>query len=284
MRQFHQLNCENLGVAHPLADVEMLSLAADMLKALGVLDKTVLHLNSLGDLPSRLAYRDALVAYFSRYRNDLSDDSKARLERNPLRILDSKDVNDRKLLPDAPKLESSYTPEAADYFARVRVGLDALGITFTHDPALVRGLDYYAHTAFEFVTDQLGAQGTVLGGGRYDGLIGIMGGPETPAIGFAAGIERLSELVSAPKVSPTRVAVVAVSAQEELAALKVARALRAAGIIAELPLSGNLGKKMKKADKLGATHAAIIGADEAASGMVTLRCLARWKSANGAAG
>jgi len=194
-RQFHQLDAEIIGAAEPQADVELLAMADQLLKELGIADGVTLHLNTLGDGDSREAWRAALVEHFASVRGELSEDSQERLDKNPLRILDSKDPRDRAFVADAPKIDDFLGGEAQDFFGKVTEGLGAAGVQFERNPALVRGLDYYRHTAFEFVTDRLGAQGTVLGGGRYDGLIGTLGGPHTPAVGWAAGIERLAMLV-----------------------------------------------------------------------------------------
>ena len=194
-RQFHQLDAEVIGAAEPQADVELLVMADQLLKELGIADGVTLQLNTLGDAESREAWRAALIEYFRAVKGELSEDSQERLEKNPLRILDSKDPRDKVFVADAPKIDAFLGAEAQDFFGKVTAGLDAAGVAWTRAPALVRGLDYYRHTAFEFVTDRLGAQGTVLGGGRYDGLIETLGGPHTPAVGWAAGVERLAMLV-----------------------------------------------------------------------------------------
>ncbi|GER01043.1 histidine--tRNA ligase [Iodidimonas gelatinilytica] len=191
-RQFHQLDAEIIGAAEPAADIELLALAWQLLCDLGISDEITLHLNSLGDSESRAAYRTALVDYFSDHEAKLSDDSRTRLHKNPMRILDSKDPGDRALLGDAPRISDYLNDLSKDFFGAVCEGVAALDIPYTHDERLVRGLDYYSHTAFEFITQALGSQGTVLGGGRYDGLIELMGGPSTPGVGWAAGIERLA--------------------------------------------------------------------------------------------
>ncbi|MGB1895311.1 MAG: histidine--tRNA ligase, partial [Candidatus Puniceispirillaceae bacterium] len=191
MRQFHQIGCELIGPASALADAEIIACGVHILKSLGVLEHTNLHLNTLGDTQSRDAYRSALVSYLERYRSALSEDSQRRLDSNPLRILDSKSEADKSILQEAPRLNACLTPAAQAHFETVKQALEAASITWVEDLFLVRGLDYYSHTAFEFITDQLGAQGTVLGGGRYDGLSQTLGGPLLPAVGFAAGIERL---------------------------------------------------------------------------------------------
>lgn len=194
-RQFHQLDAEVIGAGEPAADVELLCFADQLLRELGVSEGVTLKLNTLGDAASRDAWRSGLVAHFEAHRGELSEDSLTRLERNPMRILDSKDPRDRPAADSAPDIDGFLTSEAQDFFGAVTSGLDAAGVAWTRDARLVRGLDYYRHTAFEFVTDRLGAQGTVLGGGRYDGLIEALGGPHTPAVGWAAGIERLAMLV-----------------------------------------------------------------------------------------
>ncbi len=195
LRQFHQIDIEVLGAPEPEADVEVIAVGRRILEALGLGAKVTLELNTLGDPSSRRAYRERLVDYLAGFREQLSEDSRARLERNPLRILDSKDPGDRTILEDAPVLTDCLNEASQAFFAKVRAGLDALGIAYRVNPRLVRGLDYYTHTAFEFTTTELGAQGAVLAGGRYDGLVATMGGPDTPGIGWAAGIERLAMLL-----------------------------------------------------------------------------------------
>jgi histidyl-tRNA synthetase len=272
-RQFHQIDIELIGLAQPQADVEVIALGADILDTLGVLPRTVLELNTLGDAASRQAYREALLAYYRERRELLSADSLARLERNPLRILDSKDEGDRRINAEAPSFAAYLTPGAQEFFDAVRAGLDLLGIAFRESPRLVRGLDYYCHTAFEFVTTDLGAQGTVLGGGRYDGLMGLMGGPETPGVGWAAGIERLALLINEPPRAARPIAIIPVGDKGEASALKLAHALRRDGFTVELGYSGNLARRMKRANKIGARAAVILGEDELARDAATLRDL-----------
>ena len=271
LRQFHQIDVELLGVADPLGDIEIIALGADILGALGIGDKVVCEINTLGDADSRAAYRSNLVAYLQDFRDRLSDDSRLRLERNPLRILDSKDPGDQEIVAGAPALADSLNDESRRFFDRVLAGLETAAITYTLNPRLVRGLDYYCHTAFEFTTDALGAQGTVLGGGRYDGLVELMGGPSTPGIGWAAGIERLAMLTDAPAPAPRPITVIPVGADQETTALDVALRLRRAGFTAELGFSGNLGKRMKRANKLNSCAAVLLGEDEMARGAATLR-------------
>ena len=272
-RQFHQIGIELIGVKEPQGDVEAIALGADILAALGVLPRTELRLNTLGDAESRRGFRDALVAYFTAHAHKLSEDSRKRLERNPLRILDSKDEADIALSAGAPTFEQYLTPTSREFFARVRDGLDALGIGYKLDPRLVRGLDYYTHTAFEFVTTELGSQGAVLAGGRYDGLMGVMGGPETPGVGWAAGIERLALMIAEP-ASPLRaIALVPIGADGETLALKLAHELRRDGFAVDLAYSGNLQKRMRRADRIKARAAVILGEDELKRGHAAVRDL-----------
>ncbi|WP_370155647.1 histidine--tRNA ligase [Ferrovibrio sp.] len=272
-RQFHQIDIEVIGSAEPQADAEVIGVAAEILRRLGILDKCVLELNTLGDPESRSGYRDALVAYFSGHLARLSEDSRRRLEKNPLRILDSKDEGDRALVADAPLIDDYLTPHARDFFAAVKDGLGAAGVPFTVNPRLVRGLDYYTHTAFEFTTTMLGAQGTVLAGGRYDGLIEQLGGKPTPGIGWAGGIERLVLLSDPQPVPAPMVALVPIGAAAEAAAVTLAGELRRADIAVELAYGGNAGKRFKRADRLGCVAAVVIGDDELARGAVVLKDL-----------
>jgi histidyl-tRNA synthetase len=272
-RQFHQLDAEILGVAEPLADIEVIALGAQLLEDLGVAPLTELELNTLGDRTSRAAYRDALVTYFSDFRDKLSEDSVKRLERNPLRILDSKDEGDRRIVADAPLMADYLNDHSAAFFAAVKDGLDRLGIAYRVNPRLVRGLDYYTHTAFEFTTQALGAQGAVVAGGRYDGLIEAMGGQPTPGIGWAAGIERLAMLVGDIDAAKRPIAVIPVGDEAAHEALELTHRLRRDGFTVDLGYRGNLQKRMKRANKLGASAALILGDDERAQGAVTLRDL-----------
>jgi histidyl-tRNA synthetase len=272
-RQFHQIDVELLGVAEPLADVEIIALGADILAALGLGEHTTLELNTLGDPESRKAYRAALVDYFSDHRDRLSADSRDRLGRNPLRILDSKDQGDRVLVADAPLFGDYLNQQSRDFFAKVLEGLDLLGIGYTLNDRLVRGLDYYTHTAFEFTTTALGAQGTVLAGGRYDGLVETMGGPSVPGIGWAAGVERLSLLLAEPPQAPRPIVVVPVGEAAQPVAMKLAHDLRHAGFVVELGYSGNLKKRLQRANRMNARAALLLGEVELAAGSATLRDL-----------
>jgi histidyl-tRNA synthetase len=279
LRQFHQIDVEVLGAAEPGADVEVIALGRRILEALGLAGKVTLELNTLGDPASRRAYRDRLVGYLEGFRARLSEDSRLRLERNPLRILDSKDEGDRAILAGAPVLSESLNEASRAFFDQVLAGLDALGIPYELNPRLVRGLDYYTHTAFEFTTTQLGAQGAVLAGGRYDGLVATMGGPDTPGIGWAAGVERLAMLLDAAPPVARPVAVVPIGAAVEPAALRLAEELRAAGLIAEMEFRGKPGQRLKRAVQRGARHAVLLGEDELARGTVVLRDLERGEQA-----
>jgi histidyl-tRNA synthetase len=273
-RQFHQIDIEVLGSAEPLADAEVIACGWEILRTLGVAGETVLEINTLGDKESRAAYRDALVAYFTQHQGALSADSLQRLDRNPLRILDSKDEGDRRIVANAPLIAGHLTEAAATFYAGVLSWLDRFGVPYRENPRIVRGLDYYGHTAFEFVTTKLGSQGTVMGGGRYDGLVEEMGGPPTPCVGWAAGIERLAMLLDAPPPAPAPVAVVPVGDGTEVAALTVLQALRTAGIRAEMAYRGNLRRRMERANRIGARAAVILGPDDIAAGVAQVKDLA----------
>ena len=273
LRQFHQIGVELLGVAEPLGDIEVIALGAAILSELGIAAKTRLELTTLGNARSRSVYREVLVEYMSAHRDALSEDSLVRLERNPLRILDSKDPRDRAVIADAPGFGDSLDAESTEFFAVVRAGLDALGIAYELNPRLVRGLDYYCHTAFEFTTDALGAQGAVIAGGRYDGLLATMGGPETAGGGWAAGIERLASLLDGTADPARPIAVIPLGAAAETAALQLAERLRRGGLAVDLGYRGNLKRRMSRANKINARAAVIIGDDELARNSATLRDL-----------
>lgn len=260
-RQFHQIDAEIIGAAEPAADVELLVMADQLLHELGIKEGVTLELNTLGDAASRDAWRAALITYFNDHRQVLSEDSLSRLEKNPLRILDSKDPDDRGVAHAAPKIDEFLSGEAQDFFGAVTAGLDAAGVAWTRNAKLVRGLDYYRHTAFEFTTDRLGAQGTVLGGGRYDGLIENLGGPTTPAVGWAAGIERLAMLIDAPTIEPL-IAIFAVEDDRALSdAVRSLSALRRAGLASEMIATGSPKKRFDKAIKMSAKVIVSFGHD-----------------------
>jgi len=273
MRQFHQTGVELLGVPQPLADVDVIVVGAAILRELGVLGRTELELNTLGDGESRQAYRRVLVDYLKKHEPRLSKDSVERLERNPLRILDSKDEGDQKVIADAP-VYSDYLNEASrSFFDAVKQGLDATGIAYRINPRLVRGLDYYCHTCFEFTAQELGAQKTVMAGGRYDGLVETMGGPPTPGVGWASGIERVGMMLDSGVKAMRPVAVIPIGDAAATSALKITEELRRAGIAVDLGFSGNVKKRMARADKIGAIAAVILGDDELAKGVATVRDL-----------
>lgn len=272
-RQFHQIGAELLGPGVPQADVEVIGLGAHILEELGLTEKTVLELNSLGDSESRSRYGDVLVSYFRDHEAALSQDSKVRLARNPLRILDSKDEGDRKIVAKAPTFEDSFNPASTDFFAEVCTGLDRLGIAYKVNRRLVRGLDYYCHTAFEFTTNELGAQGTVIAGGRYDGLVEIMGGQPTPGTGWAGGIERLAMLIDGAPDAARPIAIIPVGEAGEEPATRIANELRHAGYTVELGYRGNVSRRMKRANKLNARAAVFLGEDELARGAAKVRDL-----------
>ncbi len=276
-RQFHQIGLEFLGFADPRSDVEAIAVAWDLLAELGV-GGLALELNSLGSSDDRARYRSELVAWLEVRRDQLDSDSQARLATNPLRILDSKNPETQALLAGAPTLAGALAPGSRERFAAVQAGLEALGIPFQLNPRLVRGLDYYSHTAFEITSSQLGAQATVCGGGRYDGLVEQLGGPATSAIGWALGMERLvlllEQLDSQRSAPAPDLYVVSRGTAAEPLALRLARELRLAGRAVELDLSGAaFGKQLKRADRSGAPWALVIGDGEAEQGQVILKRL-----------
>ncbi|HEU4959421.1 MAG TPA: histidine--tRNA ligase [Sphingomonas sp.] len=249
-RQFHQIDAEVIGAAEPAADVELLTLADQLLHELGVAEGVTLQLNTLGDAETRESWRVALVEHFEAHRGDLSEDSQTRLDKNPLRILDSKDPRDRPIADSAPDIDAHLTGEAGAFFEAVTRGLDAAGVKWTRNSRLVRGLDYYRHTAFEFVTDRLGAQGTVLAGGRYDGLIGSLGGPETPGVGWAAGVERLAMLLGEPIAESPQIVIVLEAETLTSEAIWLSTILRREGWSVEAIVDGSVRKRFDKAKRL----------------------------------
>ncbi len=280
-RQFHQIGIELLGFADARSDVEAIAVAWDLLADLGV-GGLALELNSLGSAEDRASYRQQLVAWLQERTGQLDADSQGRIHTNPLRVLDSKNPQTQALLADAPSLADALCPESRQRFAQVQQGLEALEIPFVLNPWLVRGLDYYSHTAFEITSSQLGAQATVCGGGRYDGLVQQLGGPEAPAIGWALGMERLALLLAQSTSSGASAASHAVldlylvsrGEAAEAMALPVARQCRSAGLAVEIDTSGSaFGKQFKRADRSGARWAVVIGDQEAAEGAVVLKDL-----------
>jgi histidyl-tRNA synthetase len=273
-RQFHQIGLEFLGFADARSDVEAIAIAWDLIDSLGI-KGLCLELNTLGSTDDRARYREQLVAYLQQYRDRLDPDSQDRLERNPLRILDSKNAETQALLVNAPTLAEALAPQSCERFEQVKAGLEALAIPYTLNPRLVRGLDYYSHTAFEITSTQLGAQATVCGGGRYDGLVEQLGGPATPAIGWALGMERLVMLLGQEDASTVPdLYLVSRGEAAESAALVLARSLRLAGVRVERDPSGAaFGKQFKRADRSGAPWAAVIGDAEVERGVVRLKPL-----------
>jgi histidyl-tRNA synthetase len=273
LRQFHQTGVELLGVADPLGDVEIIAVGVDFLRRIGVWDRCYLEINSLGDGESRKTYRDVLVSYLSGHKDKLSKESLERLERNPMRVLDSKDETDKVIVANAPVYSEHLNQASKDFFSRVLEGLEAIGIPHAVNPRLVRGLDYYCHTCFEIISDDLGAQGTVMGGGRYDGLVGIMGGPETPGVGWASGVERCMMLLKSDLPARRPIALVPIGEEAERQAVILADKIRQAGLPADLGYSGNMGKRMKRANKVNARVAVILGETELAKNVAALRDL-----------
>ncbi|EDZ93791.1 histidyl-tRNA synthetase [Arthrospira platensis C1] len=275
-RQFHQLGVEVLGSDDPRADVEVIAVAVDILKSLGVTNLH-LNLNSVGDRTDRQNYRQALVDYLTPFQDELDQDSRDRLTRNPMRILDSKDERTQEITRDAPSILDYLGERSQSHFERVQYLIKELGISYTLNPRLVRGLDYYTHTAFEIISDDLGAQATVCGGGRYDGLVQELGGPEVPAVGWAIGLERLiillQQLHQPPQVTP-ELYLVSRGEKAEANSLILAQKLRQAGLRVELDLSGSaFGKQFKRADRSGAVACLVLGDAEAIAGTVNLKWL-----------
>ena len=270
-RQFHQFGVELMGAPSPFADVEVLSLGYEIIKALKVDDSSTLELNSIGDDESRANYLNALKEFLNARQAQLSQDSQKRLLTNPLRILDSKSPEDQALLKNAPLISDFYNSTSKEFFSTVTSALTDFGIPYKLNPFLVRGLDYYCHSVFEFKTSALGAQDAILSGGRYDSLVSTMGGPQTPSVGWAAGVERLVMLspLEPPKTRAVHVIPVHDSAQTH--AHHIAYQLRAQGLTVEVGYSGNMSKRMKRAANQGARAAILIGPDEIARGEVTFK-------------
>lgn len=282
LRQFHQIGVESFGVASPDADAELILMTARLWRRLGISDSVSLHLNSIGSIASRQRYRQALVEFLSQHVSQLDDDSQRRLQSNPLRILDSKSPETQAVLESAPELMDYLDDESRQHFQRLQQLLAAAGIEFTLNQRLVRGLDYYSKTVFEWVTDKLGAQGTVCAGGRYDGLVEQLGGKPTPAVGFAMGVERLHLLLEALGAFPEaltgapHVYFVVAGEQAEITATAFAEQIRdrLPGLRLQLHCGGGSFKsQFKKADKSGAGIALVMGDNEAIEGRVTIKSL-----------
>lgn len=273
LRQFHQAGVELLGVEVPLADVEVISMAWVFLRELNLKTVPRLEINSIGDPQSRQNYRVALVDYLKEKRSQLSEDSQKRFDTNPLRILDSKDEGDRKLLASAPLIEEFLNEESKKFFTEILEGLTALEVPYNINPRLVRGLDYYRHCVFEFTSSDLGAQNAIIAGGRYDGLVETMGGPSTPGVGWAAGMERLALLVPDLPALPRPVSLIPLGEDAERALLKLGHNLRSKGFLVEMSYTGNLSKRMKKANRAHARVAVIVGSEELKRGEATVKNL-----------
>lgn len=272
-RQFTQFGVELLGVETPQADIETIAMAYEFLEQLGLTGKVTVEINSLGDNESRNIYREKLIGYLKENFDKLSDDSKNRLEKNPLRVLDSKEDCDKEVVANAPLYQDSWNEQSKQFFDQVIKGLDTLGIKYKINPRLVRGLDYYNHTVFELTTDKLGAQGTVIGGGRYNGLVAQMGGDDIGGIGWACGVDRLAMLLDDDVATSRPIAVIPGGEDTQLKALAIANDLRKAGFYVEQAYSGNFKKRFEKANKLNAIKAVIIGSDELANNSVTIKDL-----------
>ncbi|OPZ79031.1 MAG: Histidine--tRNA ligase [Alphaproteobacteria bacterium ADurb.Bin438] len=272
-RQFYQAGVELFGVDTPNADVEVIALANSFLKKVGVKGKITLEINSLGDVESREEYKKALLEYFKGYEENLSEDSKRRLHTNPLRILDSKEECDKVICENAPKMNDYLNEFSKNFFDEVLKGLDALEIEYKVNSKLVRGLDYYRHTVFEFITDELGSQGTVLAGGRYDDLVSELGGPKITGVGFASGVDRLALLLKETPNKQRPVAVIPLNDEYKYQALKIADDLRAEGVFVDMAFNGNVGKRFKKANKANAFKAIVVGGDEFDRGNVVIKDL-----------
>jgi histidyl-tRNA synthetase len=272
-RQFHQLNFEYLGAVGPYSDAETIKLAASVLESLELLEDTQLDLNSLGDTASRQKYKDLLVTYFHEFKNQLSEDSFKRLSHNPLRILDSKDIGDQALVQNAPKISESFTDDAKRYFDEVLRFLDVLSVKYIVNERLVRGLDYYTHTAFEFTTTKIGAQSTVLAGGRYDGLVKMMGGADTPAIGFAAGIERLALMSDFSQDLTRPIYIIPIGEETIEQAILLAEAVRSSKIICNIELQGKIAKRLQRANNKNAKKVIFVGSEELVNSQVKVKDL-----------
>ena len=273
LRQFKQFGVECIGVSNSMADIEVISLGYEFLKKLNVTNKITLKINSLGDTDSRLTYRKVLINYLNDYKFKLSKDSIKRLSENPLRILDSKNEIDQKILINAPNVLDYLNEESKERFQNVCEGLNVLKIKYEIDKNLVRGLDYYCHTAFEFITDQLGAQGTVLAGGRYDGLSKMLGGVDVAGVGWAAGIERLALMVQSEYINNPDIVLMAQTEVHNHLLLPIMNELVNQGFKAEIIYTGNMSKKFKRANKINASYAILLGEEEVAKKVIKLKNL-----------
>ena len=274
LRQFNQFGIECIGISNSMADIEVISIGYEFLKKLNLLDKIILKINTLGDTESRGNYRKILLEYLKDYKSELSKESIKRLSENPLRILDSKNEMDKEILINAPNVLDYLNQNSKERFEKVCQGLDALNINYNIDKNLVRGLDYYCHTAFEFITNELGSQGTVLAGGRYDGLSKMLGGIDVAGVGWAAGIERLALMVQSKYVSKPDVVLIGLSENINYLLLTMMNQLIKEGLKVEIIYTGNISKKFKRAHKIKASYALVLGEDEVAKRIIKLKDLA----------
>ena len=277
LRQFKQLGIECLGLSSAMADIEVISLGQEFLDQLNILDKINLKINTLGDFDSRKIHREALISYLSDYKSKLSEDSIKRLSINPLRILDSKNDEDLKIVENAPSILDFLNFDSKTRFENICKGLDHLNIKYTIDKNLVRGLDYYCHTAFEFTTNELGSQGTVLAGGRYDGLSKMLGGPDVPGVGWAAGVERLALMIESKFINKIEVVLMGQSESFNYLLLPILKKLTQNGIKSEIIYTGNMSKKFKRANKLKASYAIILGEEEVSKKVLKFKDLTSGK-------
>ncbi len=273
LRQFHQIGIEHIGNQNPESDIEVIACGNRILKKLKINEVTKLHINSLGDIEERKKFKNVLTEYLKKYKNKLSKDSINRLYKNPLRILDSKNEEDIQILTNAPKMQDFLKKESKENFKNVLDGIKSLGIKFEVDNNLVRGLDYYGHTTFEFITTELGSQGAVLAGGRYNDLMKQMGGPDLSGIGWASGIERLMLLTNPPILKPKKVCVIPIGNKYSLLSLKIAENIREIGITTNISFNGNLKKGLSYANKLQSNFAIMIGEEEAKTDCVMIKNL-----------
>ena len=273
LRQFKQFGIECIGINNSMADVEVISLGHAFLEKLNILDKINLKINTLGDSETRLRYREVLVDYLNDYKSELSNESIKRLSENPLRILDSKNDTDKKILINAPNIIDYLNEASKERFEKVCIGLGALKIKYQIDKNLVRGLDYYCHTAFEFITSDLGSQGTVLAGGRYDGLAKMLGGVDTAGVGWAAGVDRLSLMINEEFANKPDLVLMAVSENLEPLLMPIMKKLVDKGLKVELLITGNMSKKFKRANKVDASYAIILGEEELSKNIIKLKNL-----------
>lgn len=273
LRQFKQFGIECIGINNSMADVEVISLGHAFLEKLNILDKINLKINTLGDSETRLKYRKALVDYLNDYKSELSNESIKRLSENPLRILDSKNETDKKILINAPNIIDYLNEVSQERFEKVCSGLNALKIKYQIDKNLVRGLDYYCHTAFEFITSDLGSQGTVLAGGRYDGLAKMLGGVDTAGVGWAAGVDRLSLMINEEFANKPDLVLMAVSENLEPLLMPIMKKLVDKGLKVEILITGNMSKKFKRANKVDASYAIILGEEELSKNIIKLKNL-----------